>query len=82
MPPALPLPPPTQGVTGRGHRCCLHFGSFGVSDGCRRPCSHGAPFPGQMFYLKKCAFWGPDLSSIELDSEGNKTQFFKNLLFF
>lgn len=36
MPPALPLPPPTQGVTGRGHRCCLHFGSFGVSDGCRR----------------------------------------------
>lgn len=50
--------------------------------GCRRLCSRGGPFPGQMFYLKKCTFWGPGLSSIELNSEGKKTQFFKNLLFF
>ena len=51
-------------------------------DGCRRLCSQGTPFPGQMFYLKQCAFWGPGLSSIELNSEGNKTQFCKNLFYF
>lgn len=81
-PRTLLLPSSTQGMTRCGCRGCLHLCSHRVFHGFRRLCSQGGPFLGQIFYLKKCAFWGTGLSSIELNSEGNKTQFFKNPLFF